>query len=71
MRYFNKFAPFSKHFYKQDACATFLAKKAQKNMDKNLAIARILDANLDRAREGLRVVEEWCRLGLENSDCTD
>lgn len=37
-------------------------------MDKNLAISRILDANLDRAREGLRVVEEWCRLGLENSD---
>ncbi len=36
-------------------------------MDKNLAISRILDANLDRAREGLRVVEEWCRLGLENS----
>ncbi|WP_299409411.1 thiamine phosphate synthase [Acaryochloris sp. IP29b_bin.148] len=28
---------------------------------------RILDANLDRAREGLRVVEEWCRLGLENA----
>ncbi|MGK7956768.1 MAG: thiamine phosphate synthase [Crocosphaera sp.] len=37
-------------------------------MDKNLAIYRILDANLDRAREGLRVIEEWCRLGLENSD---
>ncbi|MGK7942096.1 MAG: thiamine phosphate synthase [Crocosphaera sp.] len=36
-------------------------------MDKNLAISRILDANLDRAREGLRVIEEWCRLGLENS----
>lgn len=36
-------------------------------MDKNLAIARILDANLDRSREGLRVIEEWCRLGLENS----
>ena len=40
-------------------------------MDKSLVIARILDANLDRAREGLRVVEEWCRLGLENSDWTD
>ena len=37
-------------------------------MNKNLATARILDANLDRAREGLRVIEEWCRLGLENSD---
>ncbi|MGA1623265.1 MAG: thiamine phosphate synthase [Synechocystis sp.] len=30
------------------------------------AIARILDANLNRAREGLRTVEEWCRFGLEN-----
>lgn len=28
------------------------------------AIRRILDANLDRAREGLRVVEEWGRFGL-------
>ncbi|MEC4802948.1 MAG: thiamine phosphate synthase [Jaaginema sp. PMC 1079.18] len=30
------------------------------------AIYRILDANLDRAREGLRIVEEWCRLGLND-----
>lgn len=30
------------------------------------AIARILDANLNRAREGLRTVEEWCRFGLED-----
>jgi thiamine-phosphate pyrophosphorylase len=35
------------------------------------AILRILDANLDRAREGLRVIEEWCRFGLERSDLTD
>lgn len=28
---------------------------------------RILDANLDRAREGLRVIEEWCRFGLEDA----
>jgi thiamine-phosphate pyrophosphorylase len=34
------------------------------------AILRILDANLDRAREGLRVIEEWCRFGLERSDLT-
>ncbi|MDJ0731708.1 MAG: thiamine phosphate synthase [Crocosphaera sp.] len=40
-------------------------------MDKNLAISRILDANLDRAREGLRVIEEWCRLGLENSNWSE
>ena len=31
---------------------------------------RILDANLDRAREGLRVIEEWCRFGLENQQLT-
>lgn len=30
------------------------------------AVYRILDANLDRAREGLRIIEEWCRLGLNN-----
>ena len=30
------------------------------------AIYRILDANLDRAREGLRIIEEWCRLGLNS-----
>ncbi len=29
-------------------------------------INRILDANLDRAREGLRVMEEWARFGLNN-----
>jgi thiamine-phosphate pyrophosphorylase len=32
-----------------------------------LSIQRILDANLDRAREGLRTIEEWCRFGLDNS----
>ena len=32
----------------------------------NKAIYRILDANLDRAREGLRIIEEWCRLGLNH-----
>jgi thiamine-phosphate pyrophosphorylase len=34
-------------------------------------LLRILDANLDRAREGLRVVEEWCRFGLNALDLTD
>jgi thiamine-phosphate pyrophosphorylase len=29
-------------------------------------INRILDANLDRAREGLRIIEEWARFGLDN-----
>ncbi len=32
------------------------------------ALLRILDANLDRSREGLRVIEEWCRFGLEDRD---
>ncbi len=34
------------------------------------AIYRILDANLDRAREGLRIVEEWCRFGLNDAHLT-
>lgn len=35
------------------------------------ALYRILDANLDRAREGLRVIEEWCRFGLEEVALTE
>jgi thiamine-phosphate pyrophosphorylase len=35
------------------------------------ALWRILDANLDRAREGLRVVEEWCRFGLNDAALTE
>lgn len=31
---------------------------------------RILDANLDRAREGMRVIEEWCRFGLNDEAAT-
>jgi thiamine-phosphate pyrophosphorylase len=34
-------------------------------------VYRILDANLDRAREGLRIIEEWCRFGLNNSRFTE
>ncbi|MBD2463218.1 thiamine phosphate synthase [Oscillatoria sp. FACHB-1407] len=34
------------------------------------AVYRILDANLDRAREGLRIIEEWCRFGLNHADFT-
>ena len=36
--------------------------------DANLRVARLIDANLDRAREGLRVVEDWCRFGLDRDD---
>ena len=35
-----------------------------------LAVRRILDANLDRAREGVRIIEEWCRFGLNNAELT-
>ena len=30
----------------------------------DLRIFQIIDANLDRAREGLRVLEDWARFGL-------
>jgi thiamine-phosphate pyrophosphorylase len=32
------------------------------------AVHRLLDANLDRAREGLRVLEDWARFGLDRAD---
>jgi thiamine-phosphate pyrophosphorylase len=32
------------------------------------SIERLLDANLDRAREGLRVLEDWCRFALDRPD---
>lgn len=35
-----------------------------------LAVLRILDANLDRAREGMRTIEEWCRFGLDDEAST-
>ncbi|WP_320667153.1 thiamine phosphate synthase [Prochlorococcus sp. MIT 1307] len=34
----------------------------------NSCVARLIDANLDRAREGLRVVEDWCRFGLQQKN---
>lgn len=34
------------------------------------ALLRILDANLDRAREGMRILEEWCRFGLNDEAAT-
>jgi len=37
----------------------------------DLKVYRILDANLDRAREGLRVLEDWCRFGRYHHDLTD
>ncbi len=32
------------------------------------AIHRLIDANLDRGREGLRVLEDWARFGLDRAD---
>ena len=34
----------------------------------DLRIYQIIDANLDRAREGLRVLEDWARFGLGEND---
>ncbi|MBI4832705.1 MAG: hypothetical protein HY801_14370 [Candidatus Lindowbacteria bacterium] len=39
-------------------------------MAPKVKIYRILDANANRAREGLRVVEEYLRLVLDNADFT-
>ena len=36
-----------------------------------MAVHRILDANLDRAREGIRIIEEWCRFGLNHQPLTE
>ena len=35
----------------------------------DLRIFQIIDANLDRAREGLRVLEDWARFGIGENDC--
>ncbi len=35
------------------------------------ALYRILDVNLDRAREGIRILEEWCRFALDSAELTD
>ncbi len=36
------------------------------NLNQN--VAQLIDANLDRAREGLRVIEDWCRFGLHKKE---
>jgi thiamine-phosphate pyrophosphorylase len=39
--------------------------------DDRLAVLRMLDANLNRAAEGLRVAEDYCRFALNDSFLTD
>ncbi len=34
----------------------------------NQNVAQLIDANLDRAREGLRAIEDWCRFGLKEKE---
>ena len=41
------------------------------NPRENSPINQLIDANLDRTREGLRVVEDWCRYGLNQKDISD
>jgi len=36
-----------------------------------LKLYRILDANLDRAREGIRIIEEWCRFGTDSEELVE
>ena len=42
--------------------------KSNRTNTEDLRIFQIIDANLDRAREGLRVLEDWARFGLGESD---
>jgi len=45
-----------------------MSEKHHKTLPAQPALCRILDANLDRSREGLRIIEEWCRFGLNSGD---
>ncbi|WP_377475352.1 MAG: thiamine phosphate synthase [Microcoleus anatoxicus] len=45
-----------------------MTQKRNRTLPAQPALCRILDANLDRAREGLRIIEEWCRFGLNSAD---
>ena len=42
----------------------FLMQNLNPKEPEDLSIFQIIDANLDRAREGLRVLEDWSRFGL-------
>ena len=44
-------------------------KNSNRTEPEDLRILQIIDANLDRAREGLRVLEDWARFGIGENDC--
>jgi thiamine-phosphate pyrophosphorylase len=46
--------------------ATYIMGDFTRSIPVQPAVLRILDANLDRAREGLRIIEEWCRFALND-----
>lgn len=48
-----------------------MVKRYSQIQEQTQIIQRILDANLDRAREGMRIIEEWCRFGLGDRDLSD
>ncbi|MEO0769431.1 MAG: thiamine phosphate synthase, partial [Cyanobacteria bacterium J06649_4] len=57
----------------KDSQDTILSKRQDNILNAiadNSALFRILDANLDRAREGMRIVEEWCRFGINDAEAT-
>ena len=43
-------------------------KNSNISQPEDLSIYQIIDANLDRTREGLRVLEDWARFGLGRND---
>ena len=45
-----------------------MTEKQNRTLPAQPALCRILDANLDRSREGLRIIEEWCRFGINSAD---
>jgi thiamine-phosphate pyrophosphorylase len=47
---------------------SFSADSPSSTSSGSAAIERLLDANLDRAREGLRVLEDWARFALDRAD---
>lgn len=46
------------------------ARPRDRTLSQTDVLLRILDANLDRAREGMRIIEEWCRFGLNDQAAT-